>query len=321
MTEQRAWKIIKGLGFTALEVRRAEAFIAAKYDGMCHQAAQLKSKEAVYHGADYDDAYQAARLGLAISMERFDPSRGCRFITLAFPNLYHEVEHMLRDCRFLKASGHRDLLALKAFEDREEARTGHLPSIEEVCAHTGWTKDRANRNMVGRVERFASFSQITAAPGRVSGEDDRSAFSIADMGQNVYGVSANESSLARMNLPADEQLGLDRLLHSFIPESLNTLDSYERRVFDAYYSGEPCTYQQVGDALGLSKQRAQQIMEVAVRKVRQFHVDAGAASPDVLHSKVSANRKAGAGVAAIASNSARYRTRVAARAAVLAGSA
>lgn len=59
--------------------------------------AQILSRRFSNRGAEYDDIYQMACMGLLSAVERFDPERGVKFATFATPTVLGEIRRYLRD--------------------------------------------------------------------------------------------------------------------------------------------------------------------------------------------------------------------------------
>jgi RNA polymerase sigma factor (sigma-70 family) len=91
-------------------------------------------------------------------------------------------------------------------------------------------------------------------------------------------VAARSASRGEALLPlvADDrpEMAKDRLIHrDEVRELLSRLDDRERAVLLAHYGLEgdstPATYEEVGEKLGISKQRVRQIEQGALAKLRQ----------------------------------------------------
>lgn len=59
--------------------------------------AQIAAKRFSGRGIDYDDLYQVACIGLLYAVERFDYTRGVKFITFAVPTITGEIKKYFRD--------------------------------------------------------------------------------------------------------------------------------------------------------------------------------------------------------------------------------
>jgi RNA polymerase sigma-B factor len=92
-----------------------------------------------------EDLEQVALIGLLKAISRFDPTRGCRFTTFAFPTIAGEVKRYLRDrSRMVRCP--RGLLDLRAAVSTTErdltAQLGHSPTLSEVADALGVELER-----------------------------------------------------------------------------------------------------------------------------------------------------------------------------------
>jgi RNA polymerase sigma-B factor len=59
--------------------------------------ADIITKKFINRGIDYEDIYQVASIALIKAVERFDPSKGVKFISFATPTVVGEVKRFFRD--------------------------------------------------------------------------------------------------------------------------------------------------------------------------------------------------------------------------------
>ena len=95
--------------------------------------------------AEYEDLFQYGCMGLLKAIDRFDPSVGTRFSTYSVPVILGEVRRFLRDDASVHVSRaiRDDALRIERFREvflREKARE---PTIDEICAGTGLSREDA----------------------------------------------------------------------------------------------------------------------------------------------------------------------------------
>ncbi|MBE7044846.1 MAG: sigma-70 family RNA polymerase sigma factor [Ruminococcaceae bacterium] len=94
--------------------------------------AEILSRKFINRGADYDDIYQVAVLGVLYAIERFDPDRGVQFATFATPTVLGEIRHFFREMgHFIKVPRKLYDIFYKA-EKIRRASDANSGSIEEL---------------------------------------------------------------------------------------------------------------------------------------------------------------------------------------------
>jgi RNA polymerase sigma-B factor len=87
-----------------------------------------------------DDLLQVAYLGLTAAINRFDPTRGTRFVSFARPTISGELLRHFRDTSWaarVPRAVQENLLTVRRASDALAARLGRSPSVEEVADATG----------------------------------------------------------------------------------------------------------------------------------------------------------------------------------------
>jgi len=108
--------------------RAAEAFL---------RYAALIARRFSGKGVEYEELCQVASLALLKALERFDPSRGARFLTFAVPTMAGEVKNFFRDrARLIRlprsgAALLREIEETRAILEQELLRS---PTLEEIAA-------------------------------------------------------------------------------------------------------------------------------------------------------------------------------------------
>jgi RNA polymerase sporulation-specific sigma factor len=94
-------------------------------------------------GYEMEDLYQIGCIGLLKAIERFDFHFEVKFSTYAVPMIMGELKRFLRDDGMIKVSRGLKETAVRVYSARErlEKRLGREPTMEEISAETGISKE------------------------------------------------------------------------------------------------------------------------------------------------------------------------------------
>jgi RNA polymerase primary sigma factor len=208
-------------------------------------------------GVPFVDLIHEGNLGLMEAARRFDPGRNVKFITYAVWWVRQAIMHAL--------SG--------------QTRAFTLPQkLSGVAARFG----RQVAEMTERLERVPTTSEIAA--GLAISEADVDALrqlgtSDVSLSDQVGGGRGDAEGLALGDLIEQDSVPAidDELIHEAgierVRQALTELEEKEREVmmlrFGLDREGDPRTLQEVGDLLGLSRERIRQIEARAKDKLRR----------------------------------------------------
>jgi RNA polymerase primary sigma factor len=206
-------------------------------------------------GVPFLDLIHEGNLGLMEAARRFDPDRNVKFITYAVWWVRQAIMHAL--------SG--------------QVRAFSLPQkLSGVAARFG----REVAEMTEQLERVPTTSEI--ARGLEISESDVDALrqigsTDVSLNEHIGSDDVDAPELGDLIEQATEPRVDEALLHQAavarVREALTELDEKEREVvtlrFGLDRDGEPRTLQDVGDALGLSRERIRQIESRAKDKLRR----------------------------------------------------
>lgn len=208
------------------------------------------AKQYQNQGLSLPDLINEGNVGLIKAAEKFDETRGFKFISYAVwwirQNILQAIAEQSRIVRLpLNQVGSMNKInrMLNKFEQENERR----PSIEEIAEETDIPTDKIDDAMktTGRhVSVDAPFSE---------GEDG-----------GLLDVLVND------NTPmADQQLVLESL-KAEINSVLQSLNERERNVIEAFYgiNRPEMTLDEIGTLYGLTRERVRQIKEKAIRRLR-----------------------------------------------------
>lgn len=111
-------------------------------------------------GVDMDDLYQVASLALFKAIDRFDPSRGIRFVSFATPAMVGEVKNYFRDRSRIIRLPRTASDTIREFERSREKLIGEKhrePKLDEIAEDMGVSLERA----IEALEMHAATSPIS----------------------------------------------------------------------------------------------------------------------------------------------------------------
>ena len=208
------------------------------------------AKQYQNQGLDLPDLINEGNVGLIKAAEKFDETRGFKFISYAVwwirQSILQAIAEQSRIVRLpLNQVGSVNKInrELNRFEQENERK----PSIEELAEKTDIP-----------IEKIDETINVNARHVSVDAP-----FSESDDG-SLLDVLPNENSPT-----ADRQLQLESL-QSEIKSALKTLSDRERKVVEAFFGiGQPeLTLEEIGAKFGLTRERVRQIKEKAIRRLR-----------------------------------------------------
>jgi RNA polymerase primary sigma factor len=208
------------------------------------------AKQYQNQGLSLPDLINEGNLGLLKAAERFDETRGFKFISYAVwwirQSILQAISEQSRIVRLpLNQVGSVNKInrEINRFEQANERR----PSIEEIAEKIDLPEDKIDEAM------SINGHHISVDAPFVDGEDN----SLLDIMPN------SDSPMADMSLVAES-------LKAEIQNALSVLNERERNVIEASY-GINCpelTLEEIGEKFGLTRERVRQIKEKAIRKLR-----------------------------------------------------
>ena len=208
------------------------------------------AKQYQNQGLSLADLINEGNVGLIKAAEKFDETRGFKFISYAVwwirQSILQAIAEQSRIVRVpLNQVGSVSKInrILSKFEQEHERR----PSTDEISERIDLPEDKVDEAMM------ASARHVSVDAPFVDGEDN-----------SLLDVLVNDDAPM-----ADRQLVVESLRDE-IAVFLQTLNDRERSVVSAFYGiGQPeMTLEEIGNKYGLTRERVRQIKEKAIRHLR-----------------------------------------------------
>lgn len=208
------------------------------------------AKQYQNQGLSLPDLINEGNLGLIKAAEKFDETRGFKFISYAVwwirQSILQAIAEQSRIVRLpLNQVGSVNKInrMLNKFEQENERR----PSVDEISEQIDLPEEKVGEAML------ANTRHVSVDAPFIDGEDN-----------SLLDVLVNDDAPL-----ADRQLVLESLREE-ISNVLQTLSDRERCVIKAFYGiGEPeMTLEEIGNKYGLTRERVRQIKEKAIRRLR-----------------------------------------------------
>ncbi|MCH7579079.1 MAG: sigma-70 family RNA polymerase sigma factor [Chloroflexi bacterium] len=251
-------KLAPALKVLAPYVRRAREESARSEEHMVNANLRLVVSVAKKHaarGLPLMDLVQEGNGGLMRAVEKFEYRKGYRFSTYATWWIRQAVGRAIADkARTIRLPIHINELISKYTQARERLFQyfGREPKVTELARFMGMTQDKVRE--AARALRQSVISLETPV-----GEEDESTLG---------------SLLEDLLSPSPEEEATRELLRQRVRDALSVLTPRERQVIELRFGisdGRARTLDVVGNALGVTRERARQIEAQALTKLRQRH--------------------------------------------------
>lgn len=209
------------------------------------------AKQYQNQGLSLPDLINEGNLGLIKAAERFDETRGFKFISYAVWWIRQSIlQAIAEQSRLVRVplnqvgSVNKINRAMNKFVQEHERR----PSVNEIADKTDLPEEKI-------IDAMSINARHVSVDAPFAEGDDNS----------LLDILPNDDAPK-----ADDQLVMESLREE-ISSALNTLNDRERNIIKAFFGiGEPeLTLEEIGNKYGLTRERVRQIKEKAIRRLRK----------------------------------------------------
>jgi len=210
------------------------------------------AKQRVKPGVDLEDLVAEGTLGLYEAARRFDERHGCRFISYAvwwirrnINRILEQESHVLRYPRG-RRPGMPEILRA---EDRLARRLERPPRREEVARELKTTPEKVEKTITS----LRSWAVVTDVERPDSDEGDR-----------LERLLPTQEASPQEHAESNQR-------HADLQDAIAALEKRERKIIDLYFglsADGPCTLEEIGHKIDLSKERVRQLRNRALARLR-----------------------------------------------------
>ena len=208
------------------------------------------AKQYQNQGLSLPDLITEGNLGLIKAAQKFDETRGFKFISYAVWWIRQSIlQAIAEQSRLVRmplnqvGSANKINKMLNRFEQKNERR----PSLEEIAEEIDLPEEKI-------IDAMKVSTRHVSMDAPISDDADNSLLDI----------------LPNNNAPATDSELVQESLKEEIGRTLQTLGERERSVIEAFFGiNQPeLTLEEIGDRFGLTRERVRQIKEKAIRRLR-----------------------------------------------------
>ena len=209
------------------------------------------AKQYQNQGLSLADLINEGNFGLIKAAEKFDETRGFKFISYAVWWIRQSIlQAIAEQSRIIRlplnqvSSVNKINKVLNKFEQENERR----PSIDEIAQDTDIPEDKI-------IEAFKINTHHISVDAPFHDDDESS----------LLDVIPNDA------IPSTDKSLVEESLRAEIGRVLDILEDREKKVIEAYFgiNQREMTLEEIGSKYGLTRERVRQIKEKAIRRLRQ----------------------------------------------------
>ena len=207
-----------------------------------------------YNKDDFMDYVQEGNIGLMKAIDKYNENHesGISFSSYAYYWVLDSIMRAYQSSGIIRVPVYimENIQKVKKFTREFEVHNGYAPSVEEISKGTKLSIEKVKEAL----KQFSS--QTVSIDDVVNAEDDNN--------NGLYGV------LEQNTFESPEEKAIENDMKVAVAELLTHLTETERAVIElafGFVDGEEKTYQEIGDILGFSKQRANTLCKRALGKL------------------------------------------------------
>lgn len=210
-------------------------------------------------GLPMEDLIEEGNLGLVNAVDRFDPTVGSRFSTYGSYWIDQAIRRAVqRATQIIHIPSYlvEHIVQMKLTRRELEQELGRAPSLSEVAARMEISPRKARA--------IAQAIRAASCPNQLSSDDDGNAVA---------------ESLPDTRTPQPQDALFDKAESEFVHGMLDRISEREALVLQLRYglnghAGRKMTLKEIGEEVGLTRERVRQIEKEARSKLEQFFRDA-----------------------------------------------
>ncbi len=201
-------------------------------------------------GEPLEDLIQVALYGLINAIDRYDPDRGTKFETFAYPTILGELKRHFRDTAWaLQLPRGLQELNQRAYKlvDILTQKLGRPPTMAELAQELGISEEQ----VIEALDAANAYETLSLEQEVLTDEDEK------PQPLEELVVTGEDEAMERWQK------------RQLLEEAMRVLDERERQVVEMRYYDD-LTQTQIAERLGISQMSVSRILRRAVQKMRAY---------------------------------------------------
>lgn len=201
-------------------------------------------------GEPLEDLIQVAIYGLINAIDRYDPDRGTKFETFAYPTILGELKRHFRDTAWsMQLPRGLQELNQKAYKlvDILTQKLGRPPTISELAQELGVSEEQ----VIEALEAANAYETISLEQEISADEDDKP-----------------QTLEELVSLTEDEEMQRWQQ-RQLIEDAMKVLDERERKIVEMRFFDD-LTQTQIAQRLGISQMHVSRLLRRAIQKMQAY---------------------------------------------------